>query len=57
MASISLTLDDALLSDSLRDRSVMVKFKSSIGSTKGTTSQFLVDDVTEATEPSANDAF
>ena len=35
----------------------MRNFKSSIGSTNGTTSQFLVDDDTEATEPSTNDDF
>ena len=33
----------------------MSKFKYSIGSTNGTTSQFLVDDDTEATEPSTGD--
>ena len=30
----------------------MVKFKSSVGSTNGTTSQLFVDDDTEAMEPS-----
>ena len=35
----------------------MGKFQSSIGSTNGTTSQFLVNDGTEATQPSTNDYF
>ena len=57
LASISPTLDDALLFDSLRDRYDMGKFKSFIGSTNGTTSQFLVNDDTEETEPSIDDDF
>ena len=52
LASISPNLEDALLYDSLQDRSEMIKFKSYIGSTNGKTSQFLVNDDTEATEPS-----
>ena len=55
LASISPNLDDALIYDSLRDRADMGKFKSSIGSTNGTTSQFLVDNDTKATEPSTDD--
>ena len=55
--SISGNLDDALIYDSLRDRSEIGKFKSSIGSTNGTTNQFLVDNDTEATKPSTNDDF
>ena len=57
LASISPTLDYALLYESLRERSEMGKFKSSIGSTNGTTIQFLVDDDTTATEPSTPDDF
>ena len=55
LVSISLALDDALLCNSLRFRSEMGKFKYSIGSTNGMTRQFLVDNNTEATEPSTND--
>ena len=57
LSIISPTLDNALIYDSLRDRAEMGKFKSSIGSTNGTTSQFLVDDDTEATEPSTDNDF
>ena len=55
--SISPTLGDTLLYDTLWDRPEMVKFKSSIGSTNGTTSQFLVNNDTKATEPSTDDYF
>ena len=54
LASISLTLDDALLYESLQDISDMGKFKFSIGSTDDTISQFLVNNDTKATEPSTN---
>ena len=57
LASISPTLDHALIYDSLKDISKIGKFKSSIGSTNSTTSQFLVDDDTEATEPSLSDDY
>ena len=57
LASISRTLDNALLYDSLRCRYEIGKFKSSIGSTTVTTSQFLVDNHTKATEPSTNNDF
>ena len=57
LASISLTLDDALLCDSLRDRAETIKFKSSIGSTNGMTIQFLVDDDTQAMETSTENDF
>ena len=49
LTSISPTLDYAPLYDYLRDRAEMSKFKFSIGSTNGTTSQFLVDYDTKAT--------
>ena len=55
MTSISPTLDYELLYESLWDRAEIVKFNSSIGSTNGTTRQFLVDDDTEETEPSTDD--
>ena len=55
LASLSPTLDDALLYDPLRDRYEMSKFKSSAGSTNGTTSHFLVDDDAEAIEHSTDD--
>ena len=54
LASISPTLDDALLYDSLQDRSEMSKFNSSIGSTNGTTGQFLVGNDTKTTVPSTD---
>ena len=57
LASILPTLDNYLLYDFLRDRYDICKFKSSIGSTNGTTNQFLVDNDTEATKPSTNDDF
>ena len=57
LASISPTLDDALLYESLWDRAEIGKFKSSIESSNGTTSQFLVYDDTEATEPSTENDF
>ena len=49
LASITPTLDDPLIYESLQDIAEMSKFKSSIGSTNGTTSQF--------TEPSTDDDF
>ena len=55
LASISPNLDNALLYDSLQDRAEMGKFKSSIGSTNGMTSQLLVNDDTKETEPSTHD--
>ena len=55
--SISPTLDDALLYYSLQYRSEIGKFKSSIWSSNGTTIQLLVDDGTEAMEPSTDNDF
>ena len=54
LASISPTLNNALLCDSLRNRAEVGKFKSSIGLTNGTTSQFLVGGDTKAMEPSTD---
>ena len=54
LASISPTLDNALLYESLRDRYDMGNFRSSIGSTNRTTSQFLVENDTKATEPTTD---
>ena len=55
LPSISPTLDDGLLYDSLLNRAEMGKFQSSVGSTNGTTRQFLVDNDNEATEPITGD--
>ena len=49
MSSISPTLDNVLLYDSLQYRAEIGNFKSSIRSTNGMTSRLLVDDDTEAT--------
>ena len=57
MASISPTLENVLLYEYLQYRYEIGNFKSSIRSTNGTTSQFLVDNDTKATEPSTNDDF
>ena len=57
LVSISPTLDNALIYDSLRYRDEMGNFKSSIGSTNVTTSQLLVDNNTKAIEPSTDNDF
>ena len=54
LAIIPPTLNNALLYDSLRNIAEMEKFKSFVGSTNGTTSQFLVEDDTKAMEPSTD---